>query len=177
MDASDLAVISRVTAGQTRHCSRIYRSLLCCRYLDEGKPVLPVMAPGQGPGRWMMDYRGGLLAVALLLVSPTLAADDQVQRIRLVGGSYFFTPERIRVKVGVPVELRVSKEPGLVPHSLIIWSPRMGIDVDVPLEEKEKIVRFTPQAVGTLIFHCREKLLFFASHRDRGMVGTLEVVE
>ncbi|GAA3526911.1 hypothetical protein GCM10022394_02550 [Zobellella aerophila] len=145
---------------------------------------------GQGPGSGMAKLKGWLLGV-LLFAGPSLPlsvaqaqdtylatiAGDGVQRVRIEGGNYLFNPEHIVVKVGVPVELIVSKEPGLVPHSLIIWSPRAGIDVDVALDEREKTVSFTPRALGRITFYCREKLLFFASHKEKGMVGTLEVVE
>jgi hypothetical protein len=43
---------------------------------------------------------------------------DGVQRIRIVGGDYFFKPARIVVKANTPVELVVSKEAGMVPHNL-----------------------------------------------------------
>ncbi|WP_198649938.1 cupredoxin domain-containing protein [Zobellella maritima] len=132
----------------------------------------------------MARYKGWLLGVALLLAGPALSAPltatiaaDGVQRVHIKGGSHFFNPDHIVVKVGVPVELVVSKEPGLVPHSLVIWSPRAGIDVDITLGERETRVNFTPRAVGSITFYCQEKLLFFASHKEKGMVGTLEVVE
>ncbi len=102
---------------------------------------------------------------------------DGVQRIHLVGGSYFFEPERIQVKVGVPVELIVRKEPGLAPHDLVIRSEIMQLDIEEELEREEKVIRFTPQIPGRLVFYCDKKLLFFPSHRNRGMSGVLEVVE
>lgn len=37
------------------------------------------------------------------------------------------------------------------------------------------IVRFTPTRVGEFKFSCTKKLLFFPSHEDLGMVGTLVV--
>ncbi|WP_445399501.1 quinol oxidase [Zobellella sp. An-6] len=131
-------------------------------------------------GRW----QGVLLLLAALApgtgraepVQARLDADG-VQRVEIVGGNYFFHPDHIVVKVGVPVELMVSKEPGLTPHSLVIWSPRMGIDVDVMLGSSGRVIRFTPRVTGRVDFSCREKLLFFASHQERGMTGVLEVVE
>ncbi|WP_189471615.1 quinol oxidase [Litchfieldella qijiaojingensis] len=102
---------------------------------------------------------------------------DGVQRVRLVGRSYFFESERIQVKAGVPVELVASMEPGLAPHSLVIQSEVMGLDIKEELEREEKVIRFTPEVPGRLVFYCDKKLLFFPSHRDRGMYGVLEVVE
>ncbi|WP_417617561.1 quinol oxidase [Oceanisphaera sp.] len=102
--------------------------------------------------------------------------ENGLQRVKIKAGSYFFQPEHIIVKVGVPVVLEVDKEAGIIPHSLVIWSPRMGIDVNERLGTTS-IIRFTPQATGQIPFYCQEKLMFFRSHQDRGMAGVLEVVE
>ncbi|MDI5935717.1 hypothetical protein [Halomonas kalidii] len=102
---------------------------------------------------------------------------DGVQRIRLVGGSYFFEPEHIQVKAGVPVELVASREPGLAPHDLVIQSEALGLDIEEELEREEKVIRFTPQVPGRVVFYCGKKLWFLPSHRNRGMSGVLEVVE
>jgi plastocyanin len=45
------------------------------------------------------------------------------------------------------------------------------------LAAEPKAVTFTPTAVGKYPFYCRNKLLFFKSHREKGMEGVLEVVE
>lgn len=102
---------------------------------------------------------------------------DGVQRAEIVGGGYFFTPNRIIVKVNIPVELKVSKESGIVPHNITIKAPEAGIDFEESLSTDPKIIRFTPTRVGTYPFYCSKKLLFFESHREKGMEGNLEVVE
>ena len=101
---------------------------------------------------------------------------DGVQRVRLEGGGYFFKPRHIVVKVNVPVELLASREAGIVPHDLVIKAPEAGITVEVELAAEPKKIAFTPTAVGKYPFYCGKKLLFFASHRERGMEGVLEVV-
>lgn len=102
-------------------------------------------------------------------------AGDGVQHVSLRGGNYFFRPKRIVVKVNVPVELEVSVEPGMIPHTLVIAGPEAGITVDEKLSTDARRIRFTPTAVGTYPFYCRSKLLFFESHRQNGMEGVLEV--
>ena len=102
---------------------------------------------------------------------------DGVQRVEILGGGYFFTPNRITVKVNVPVELRVKKEAGYVPHDIAIKAPEAGIDFSVSMGEEPKTVKFTPTKTGTYPFYCTKKLLFFESHREKGMEGVLEVVE
>lgn len=102
---------------------------------------------------------------------------DGKQRIRIIGGSYFFKPNHIIVKANVPVELAVSREPGIVPHSLVIKAPEAGIAIDESLNTDLKVLSFTPTVVGEYPFYCKNKLLFFESHREKGMEGVLEVVQ
>lgn len=101
---------------------------------------------------------------------------DGVQRIRLEGGGYFFKPNHIVIKVNVPVELLATREAGVVPHNLVIKAPEAGIAVEEELATEPKKIAFTAAAVGKYPFYCGNKLLFFASHRERGMEGVLEVV-
>jgi plastocyanin domain-containing protein len=104
-------------------------------------------------------------------------AADGVQHVRIEGGSYFFRPNRIMVQVNVPVELAVSVEGDLIPHSIVIHAPEAGMMVDESLSTKSKTIRFTPTAVGKYAFYCKNKLLFLKSHREKGMEGVLEVVD
>jgi plastocyanin domain-containing protein len=106
------------------------------------------------------------------------ADKDGVQRVEIVGGSYFFKPRHIVVKVNAPVELRVRKESGFVPHNIALKAPEAGIEFEESLDsDTAKVIRFTPTKTGTYPFQCSKKLLFFESHREKGMHGVLEVVE
>ncbi|MDP3259645.1 MAG: cupredoxin domain-containing protein [Thermodesulfovibrionales bacterium] len=102
---------------------------------------------------------------------------DGVQRVEVLGGDYFFKPDHIIVKMNVPVEMKVSKEGGVVPHNIVINAPEAGIDIKESLGKEPNVIKFTPKKVGTYPFSCDKKLLFFKSHRDKGMKGILEVVE
>ena len=102
---------------------------------------------------------------------------DGVQRVEIVGGSYFFNPNYIIVRVNAPVELKVRKESGIVPHNIVIKAPEAGIDVDESLGPDPKTIKFTPTKTGSYPFYCSKKLLFFESHREKGMEGKLEVTE
>lgn len=125
-----------------------------------------------------------LLLAWALLAGPACAEDalratinaDGVQHVSILGGSYFFKPKHIVVKANVPVELAVKVEPGMIPHSFVLKAPEAGIDIDTGLSTSPKIFRFTPTAAGRFPFYCSHKLLFFKSHRERGMEGVLEVV-
>ncbi|MCA8354062.1 quinol oxidase [Burkholderia cepacia] len=100
---------------------------------------------------------------------------DGVQRVAIVGGSYFFRPNHVIVRAHVPVELTVSAEPGLVPHSFEIDAPQAGITVHTELGTMPKTFRFTPAQPGRFAYYCSHRLLFFSSHRERGMEGVLDV--
>jgi plastocyanin domain-containing protein len=102
---------------------------------------------------------------------------DGVQRVSVTGGEYFFNPDYIVVKVNVPVELTIKKESGVVPHDIVMHEPDAGIDFSLQMASESKKVQFTPKKVGKYPYYCTKKLLFFKSHRERGMEGTLEVVE
>ena len=102
---------------------------------------------------------------------------DGVQRVDILGGSYFFTPNHIIVKVNVPVTLVVKKESGIVPHNIVAKSPEAGIDFNEGMSSEPKSITFTPTKAGTYPFYCDKKLLFFESHREKGMEGVIEVIE
>jgi plastocyanin len=102
---------------------------------------------------------------------------DGIQRVDILGGSYFFDPNYIVVKVNIPVEFRIRKEGGYTPHNFILKAPEAGIDISQDLGKEPAIVKFTPTKPGKYEFYCDKKLLFFKSHKEKGMVGTLEVTE
>lgn len=101
--------------------------------------------------------------------------NDGVQRVEILGGGYFFNPNHIIVKVNVPVELKVRKESGIVPHNIVMKAPEAGIDFDESMGSEPKVIKFTPTKTGKYKFYCSKRFLFFESHREKGMEGVLEV--
>lgn len=138
-------------------------------------------------GKILEDRMIRYLSALLFLLLPVLAfsADenvfvaqpgpDGVQRAELKAGSYFFRPGHIVVEAGSPVELIIRNESGRVPHNFVMSSPEAGMEIDRALSEAVTVVRFTPSRPGKYAFYCDKKLLFFKSHRDKGMEGVLEV--
>lgn len=131
-----------------------------------------------------------LLGVLLLFVSVNAYAEerpvkrvevpigeDGVQRVEVLGGGYFFDPNHIVVKNNVPVELVLTKESGITPHNFKIKAPEAGIDINVDMDTKPVSVKFTPTKPGKYAIECDKRFLFFASHKEKGMVGVLEVIE
>jgi Plastocyanin len=105
----------------------------------------------------------------------TIAADG-VQHVQIDGGSYFFKPNHVIVKVNVPVELSLKSEGGFTPHNFVIQAPEAGIKVEQNITSEAKIIRFVPMAVGKYPYYCSKGLPFFKNHREKGMEGMLEVV-
>jgi hypothetical protein len=143
-------------------------------------------------GGFVMRYMKILLAAAAVFALLSLAfADDGgikeklfvatvgpdgVQHVAITGGEYFFDPNHVVVKANVPVELSLKKEKGYVPHDIMVKAPEAGIDFAVDLKETPQAVRFTPTKPGKYEMLCGKKLLFFKSHKDRGMHGMIEVI-
>lgn len=99
---------------------------------------------------------------------------EGVQRVTVVARSYYFNPSHVTVRAGQPVELQLSREPGLVPHDFTLVAPEAGIDIRVDLSTAPQTVRFTPTRPGRYPFFCSQRFLG-QSHRERGMTGVLEV--
>ncbi len=103
---------------------------------------------------------------------------DGVQRIYMRAGSYYYKPDHIVVKKGVPVELIILRESSLVPHNIVMDYPSAGMKFDVEINPDKPVrISFTPLKTGSFEFYCDKKLLFFPSHREKGMHGVIEVTE
>ena len=127
----------------------------------------------------------GLVLLGLLKVATVFAAaetvivpvsQDNVQRLEITVDSYSFTPSRFVVKQNIPVELIFKSVSWIVPHNFVLKSREAGLSIEKEIGSGETtIVRFTPTRIGEFKFSCTKKLLFFPSHEDQGMVGTLVV--
>ena len=138
----------------------------------------------------MKCLKYSLIALCLALVASSVWGEELkekrivatvnangIQHVEVLGGGYYFDPNVIVVKVNVPVELSVKKAGGVTPHDIVLKAPDAGINFAEDLSTEPKVIRFTPTKAGIYSFECSKKLLFFTSHKDRGMHGTLEVVE
>ena len=106
------------------------------------------------------------------------ADPDGVQRAVITLDSYSYSPAHLVVYLGKPVELTLKSVTVITPHNFILKEPQAGLDVDVDVGAGESVaVQFIPTQVGLFTFFCDRKLLFFPSHRAKGMEGRLEVRE
>jgi len=76
-------------------------------------------------------------------------AQSTVQKIELKASNFQFTPDTIRVKVGVPVELRIVSIEGN--HGFAIPALKINERLD---QGKEVVVSFTPTQTGKYPFRC-----------------------
>jgi plastocyanin len=99
-----------------------------------------------------------------------------VQHGRMALDSYSYQPNHLIVQAGIPVELTLNSLTFLTPHNFVMKEPDAGLSIshDVPAG-KTITIRFTATRPGTYTYYCDKKLLFFASHREKGMEGRLEV--
>jgi len=101
---------------------------------------------------------------------------DGIQRATILVDSYSYSPDHLIVKRGVPVELTLTSVTWLVPHNFVIDAPEAGLKLNQETPAGNSVtVRFTPAVEGRYKFFCDKKLLFFHSHEEKGMTGTLEV--
>ncbi|CAI4031157.1 exported protein of unknown function [Nitrospira tepida] len=99
---------------------------------------------------------------------------DGIQRLTVTLDSYSYAPNRIAVRAGKPVELLLKSVTVLTPHNFVLKEGGVSIEQDVSAGET-KTVRFVPVKEGQFTFYCDKQLLFFKSHREKGMEGRLDV--
>ena len=101
---------------------------------------------------------------------------DGIQRAFIVLDSYAYTPSHISVEAGAPIEFQLENQSFLTPHNFIIDHPEAGLQQDVNVDAGDSMtIQFLVQTPGTYTFYCDKQLLFFPSHREEGMEGSLEV--
>lgn len=131
---------------------------------------------------------GMLLAAAVLVVGlsgcatpgtgrlPSLGVAEltgNVQVARLKLESYYFEPNRLMVKVGVPVRLILDNSTLLAGHDFSLFAPDANLELDVYVPARQQVtVQFVAEKVGEYRYYCN-----IDDHAERGMAGTLVVVD
>ena len=101
-------------------------------------------------------------------------ATPQVIEVKL--DSYTIKPDKITVKAGQPVTLKVKNEASFIPHNLIIKAPQAGVEVKVDVGAgKSGEVSFTPTQPGSYEMICDKSPPIGKSHKAKGMHGLLIV--
>ena len=108
----------------------------------------------------------GLWVAAAQDNNAPIVAQSTVQKLEMKASRFQFTPNTLRVKAGVPVQLTIMSTDGI--HGLAI----PALNINERLEQgKEVVVNFTPAKAGRYPFRC--SVLCGAGHLD--MKGELIV--
>jgi plastocyanin len=123
-----------------------------------------------------------LLAAAISsagAVGPPTAAEvgaDGIQHVAVTLDSYSFAPDHIVVQAGKPVEFTLTSVTTITPHNFVLDDPAAGFRINADVGAGKTVtVRVTPMQPGSFAIFCDKKLLFFKSHREKGMEGRLDV--
>ncbi len=101
---------------------------------------------------------------------------DGIQRATIILDSYSYTPNHLIVQAGKPVELLLTSITTITPHNFLLKNEAAGLSIERDVGAGRTVtVQFTPMKPGIYPFYCDKKLLFFPSHKEKGMEGTLEV--
>ena len=103
----------------------------------------------------------------------TATSTDSLQHVTIKAHTYWYDPNRVVLKAGKEVELKVKNGSMIVPHNLTCFEKDAGIEVsaNVGMFWGGKTVRFTPTQPGEYEFFCHVD-----SHSKHGMKGTFVVV-
>ena len=108
------------------------------------------------------------------LCAPALAAEPRVIEVTL--DSYTIKPDKITVKVGEPVLLKVKNEASFLPHNLVIKSPQAGVDIKIDVSAgKTGEASFTATQPGSYEIICDKSPPIGKNHKEKGMHGMLIV--
>lgn len=98
---------------------------------------------------------------------------NNVQVARITLNSHYFEPDRLIVQVGVPVRLILKNDTLLTGHDFSVFAPDADLELDAYVPARQQVtVQFVPEKVGEFRFYCN-----IDDHADKGMTGTLVVVE
>ena len=126
-------------------------------------------------GLWLLQVS---VVESLPSTAMTVAVDprtDGVQRATIVMTSYSYTPDHLVFHVGSPVELTLENQSLLVPHNFVLKDDDADLHLEVDVAGGGRaVLRFTPTRSGGT-FYCDKQLLFFKSHRQRGMEGRIDI--
>ncbi len=123
---------------------------------------------------------GRSIAILSIMLAAAMAAAaqdvKQTQRVEMDLGDYKFRPSTVSIAVGDSAELILTNRDSITPHSFVIEAPEAGMEAKVDVGGgKSATLVLRPTKPGTYVFYCDKKLLFFASHREKGMEGKIEV--
>lgn len=117
-----------------------------------------------------------MLSVLFFVILPALAVAAEPLVIEVKLDSYSIKPDKITVKTGEPVILKVKNEASFLPHNLVIKAPQAGVDIKIDVSAgKTGEASFTPTQPGHYEIICDKTPPIGKSHKEKGMHGLLVV--
>ncbi|MCZ6802268.1 MAG: cupredoxin domain-containing protein [Nitrospirae bacterium] len=102
---------------------------------------------------------------------------EHIQRFEVHLESYIFLPSRLQVQIDIPVEMTLMNDSFLVPHNFVLENSEKKVYLEQQVDAGEQaVIQFTLTQPGVYSFYCDNQFLFFPSHREEGMVGTIEAL-
>ena len=108
------------------------------------------------------------LAVAGCVAAGVSSKSPEVQTVKVVAKRFDFTPEEIKVKKGVPVDIELTTADRV--HGF--FAPKLGLRAEI-MPGQTAHLRFTPDTAGTFLFQCD----IFCGEGHENMDGKIVVVE
>lgn len=116
------------------------------------------------------------LPALFFVILPALAVAAEPRVIEVKLDSYTIKPDKITVKVGEPVILKVRNEATFLPHNLVIKSSQAGVDIKIDVSAgKSGEASFTASQPGSYEILCDKTPPIGKSHKEKGMHGLLVV--
>jgi plastocyanin len=117
-----------------------------------------------------------MLSALFFVILPALAIAAEPRVIEVKLDSYTIKPDKITVKVGESVILKVKNEASFIPHNLVIKAPQAGVDIKIDVSAgKTSEASFTATQPGSYEMLCDKTPPIVKSHKEKGMHGTLVV--
>jgi hypothetical protein len=73
--------------------------------------------------------------------------NSSIQKVEMLEGSCFINPNNVVVKVNLPVEITIRKEPGSSSHDIVRHALAAGIELTVDLSRQPKGIRRVPTKI------------------------------
>ena len=113
---------------------------------------------------WLFLINGVVLG---LLIAVGAHAGVAPQKVTLIAKEFSYTPDKITVKAGRPVQILLDNK-GLIEHDFVLDQFKVRTNLIKP--GKSGSVTFTPKVKGKFEFYCS-----VPGHKEAGMKGTLVV--
>ncbi|MCS7236373.1 MAG: cupredoxin domain-containing protein [Armatimonadota bacterium] len=114
--------------------------------------------------KWVVT---GVAVAVLSAGTVALYAGAPIQKVTVVAKEFTYTPNKLTVKAGLPVQL-VLENKGVIEHDFVVDALKVKTGAIQP--GKSGTVTFTPRAKGSFPFYCS-----IPGHKEAGMTGTLVV--